>query len=300
MDQYQEILTRKLNPRDQAKVLLEYTKAEIRKDRDQHQRLYHKLDNLDSSIGGTVLLDDEFNDAIAGFIAKLDFSSKILIEKILVTCTQMLLTACAEQGELMAFVVEEMKTSLSVFTSMIMNLRTITLALINEKNAFASKALSLAKAVRSVYFHDLELTSLQSTVSYYTLLSDLCIGHNVSIPQVLQKVRSPWHQRVLSSSTQIFLNAGGTSHCSRYTFKEENTSADHPIAGLDQFGNSFELITSVNDMAEYLDTAYTSKIMTQFIADVKATVMSILSENQAKAELEERKKKMALKLAKVP
>jgi hypothetical protein len=52
-------------------------------------------------------------------------------------------------------------------------------------------------------------------------------------------------------------------------------------------------------MAEYIDTAYTSKIMTQFIADVNTTVMSIQSENQAKAELEERKKKFALKLAKV-
>jgi hypothetical protein len=192
MDPYQEILTRKLNPRDHAKVILEYTKSEIRKDRDKNTRSYHKLENLDSLGGsaGTVLPDDEFNDIISGFVSKLDFSSKVLVEKILATCSDMLLTACAEQGELMSFVIEEIRNSLSIFTSTIKNLHTITLALTKEKNSFASKALSLAKAVRSVYFHDLELTSLQSTVSYYTILSDICISSNVSIPQVLQTVSS--------------------------------------------------------------------------------------------------------------
>jgi hypothetical protein len=191
MEEYEEILSRKLNPRDQAKVILDYTKTEIRRDCEKNSRTYNKLDHLDDYLGngnGTALPDDEFNDVVSGLISKLDFSTKILLDRIMMTCNEMLLTACTEQGELMSFAIQEIKNSLMIFSSTIKNLHSIMLSILNEKNIFAGKALSLAKAVRSVYFHDLELTSLQPTVSYYTLLSDICIRNFVSIPLVLEKV----------------------------------------------------------------------------------------------------------------
>lgn len=89
----------------------------------------------------------------------------------------------------------------------------------------------------------------------------------------------------------MFLNHGGTARCNRYSSKNERNDSN-----LEGEPTS---VTSVNDMVEYLDTAYTSKIMTQFVADVKATVMSILSEMKAKAEIEDRAKKLAEKLSKV-
>jgi hypothetical protein len=312
MDEYEEILSRKLNPRDQAKVILDYTKTEIRRDRDRNTRTYQKLDHLDVHLGsgsGTALPDDEFNDVISGLAAKLDFSMKILLDRIMSTCNEMLLTACSEQGELMSFVIQELKNSLMIFSSTIKSLHTIILAILNEKNIFAGKALSLAKAVRSVYFHDLELTTLQPTVSYYTLLSDICLRNFVSIPLVLEKVFLP----SLSSLNlrvniyrcvvlQMFLNHGGTVSCNRYSSKAEMTSnqigqsTPSPNPNLESEPTS---VTSVNDMVEYLDTTYTSKIMMQFVADVKVTVNSILSEMKAKVEIQEASRRTAEKLSKV-
>lgn len=85
---------------------------------------------------------------------------------------------------------------------------------------------------------------------------------------------------------------GGTATTNRrYTSKDPNPRVDTE--------DEFQLVTSVNDMIEYLETAYTSKITNHFVADVKTTVMSILREINAKAEIEDRKRKDAEKLAKV-
>jgi hypothetical protein len=93
----------------------------------------------------------------------------------------------------------------------------------------------------------------------------------------------------------MFLNHGGTARCNRYSSKTEKNQS--PLNG--DPDDEPKSVTSVNDMVEYLDTTYTSKIMTQFVADVKVTVMSILSEMKAKAEMEERSKKLTEKLLKV-
>lgn len=189
--EFAEILSRKLNPRDQAKVILEYAKSELLRDRDHNCRLYHKIESIGSNIGigdGTILPDDEFSDLVSALYSKLEFTSNVLLGRILATCNEMLLTACSEQGELMSFALQEIKNALDVISSTIKSIHSVVLAILNEKNIFASKALCLAKAVRSVYFHDLELTSLHPTVSYYTILSDICLRNFVSIPRVLEMV----------------------------------------------------------------------------------------------------------------
>lgn len=189
MEEYEEILSRKLNPRDQAKVLLEYTKGKVNLDQDNHTRVYSMMSYfISQSDNGTLLPDDDIESLISGMMNKLEFTSKILVEKVLKTCSNMLSTACSEQGDLLAFVVQEFQKSLNLFTNITKKLNSVMILLKNEKNVYASKALSMAKAVRSVYFHDLELTCLQPSVSFYTLLSDICLTNKVSIPEALQKV----------------------------------------------------------------------------------------------------------------
>lgn len=192
MDEYQEILSRKISARDQAKALLDYTKGVVVKDIQSHSRDYHFLEVVgrsDSAWGqGTVLPDDELNALISGLISKLNLSSSVLIDKILSFCTQILMTACSEQGELMSYTLQEVKNTLITLTSSLKVLKSLVIALVNEKNIFANKALTIAKAVRSVYFHDLELSCLHPSVSYYTLLSDIAMKNDLPIPLVLQEV----------------------------------------------------------------------------------------------------------------
>lgn len=94
----------------------------------------------------------------------------------------------------------------------------------------------------------------------------------------------------------MFIKLGGTANCNRYTCKEEGRSLGSTLENLE---NDKKLITSVNDMIEYLETSYTSKITNYFIADVRETVMSLLREMNEKNDMENRNKKVVGKFAKV-
>lgn len=188
-EEFEDILTRKLNPRDQSKVLLECIKGMVNFDQENNHKIYSIMNYfILQSDNKNILQDEDIEKLISGMINKLEFISKILIEKVLKTCCNMLSTACSEQGDLLSFVVGEFQKSLSQFTNIVKKLNSMIILLKNEKNVYASKALSMAKAVRSVYFHDLELTCLQPSVSFYTLLSDICLSNKVSIPFALQQV----------------------------------------------------------------------------------------------------------------
>lgn len=60
--------------------------------------------------------------------------------------------------------------------------------LVGEKNTYASKALALAKAVRSVCFHDIETTLLSTSLDYCTLISDVALKFGVSTKRAVNKV----------------------------------------------------------------------------------------------------------------
>ena len=158
-------------------------------DQDNNSRLYSLMTEFSSQPeNGTLLPEEDMECIISGMINKFEFISKILVEKGLNTCNNMLSTACSEQGDLLSFIVHEFQKSLATFTKITKKLYSMMILLKNEKNMYASKALSMAKAVSSVYFHDLELTCLQPSLSFYTLLSDICLSHKISIPIALEKV----------------------------------------------------------------------------------------------------------------
>lgn len=294
MEEYEEILTRKLNPRDQAKVLLDYTKSKVTIDQDSNSRVYSMMNYfISQSENGTILPDDDIESLISGMTNKLDFLSKIMVEKVLKTCNNMLSTACSEQGDLLSFVVQEFQKSLIMFTSITKKLNSMMVLLKNEKNVFASKALSMAKAVRSVYYHDVELTCLQPSASFYTLLSDICLSHRVSIPVALEKVLLLSLHPILFTLIffqQMFVNLGGTSKCNRY--KSNNDNQQEQEKDQQEQQDSYQGITSINDMVAFIETNYTSKIMSIFLSDAKTTVEKIIEEINAKRELELKKTKL--------
>lgn len=78
----------------------------------------------------------------------------------------------------------------------------------------------------------------------------------------------------------------------------ENKTSDQKKQQTNQQSNqqsdqeSHHSITSMNDMVAYIETMYTSKIMSIFLTDAKMTVSSIIDEMNAKKELEMKKNKL--------
>lgn len=95
----------------------------------------------------------------------------------------------------------------------------------------------------------------------------------------------------------MFLKLGGTEKCNRYTSNQEvNDIESNSINNNKQQESEQELlnephlITSINDMVAYIETNYTSKIMSIFLSDAKTIVSSILDDINTKKENELKKK----------
>lgn len=100
----------------------------------------------------------------------------------------------------------------------------------------------------------------------------------------------------------MFLKLGGTEKCNRYSSNQEvndiesnslnnnNNKQPQQQQSEQELLNEPHLITSINDMVAYIETNYTSKIMSIFLSDAKTIVSSILDDINTKKENELKKK----------
>ena len=94
----------------------------------------------------------------------------------------------------------------------------------------------------------------------------------------------------------MFIKLGGTSKCNRYMSnineKDTDSLSNNSSDDSNQLQQEQQLITSFNDMVAYIETSYTSKIMSIFLTDAKMLIQSMIDEINMKRELELQKNKL--------
>lgn len=107
-------------------------------------------------------------------------------------CNKELYTSCLEQGVLMEKMLTHIKENTKALVSGLKKIHYGMMLLVGEKNTYASKALALAKAVRSVCFHDIETTLISTSLEFVTLIGDVSMKVGVSTKRAVGKVVALW------------------------------------------------------------------------------------------------------------
>jgi hypothetical protein len=277
--------TNKLNPRDTAKVILDHATDEIEKDTTKNTEYYNLLQAVLVS-STPIIVDTDFDHLTNGMLAHLEFTNNFLVEQILRrACSEWLRTACSDQAEVMNFILSKINSTLNIISQIVNRLHTTTKILVKEKNTFASKALSLAKAVRSVCSHDIDTTLIQSDIDCYTLISDLSIASHVSPIRVIQQVSvfqyDTRHNPFLL--IQFFVTLGGTAAMRRYKPHLRESDDGSLLCSIENDGDNCDdvkLITTINDMVAFIETTYNAKLMKIFLNDVKNLLCTIKREDK--------------------
>ena len=197
-------LKNKVTPRDRAKVVYDHAKMAMYKDKHINERQYNTLSGdglhlpividaeIDDLMKGTLLyIFPCYSCLFAGAKAKLEFINCYMIEQVLRQCNKELYTSCFEQGELMEKMLAEIQSTLVSLIAALKKMHLGLMVLVGEKNTYASKAMALAKAVRSVCFHDIETTIISTSLEYSTLIGDIAHKYGVSTKRAVAKVPSP-------------------------------------------------------------------------------------------------------------
>mmetsp|Transcript_2927 Transcript_2927/g.4435 ORF Transcript_2927/g.4435 Transcript_2927/m.4435 type:complete len:523 (-) Transcript_2927:926-2494(-) len=249
IESYDDPLSRKqkLSGRDAARVLFEYAEKRRASDQSLHETHYAALSALPSSSNWSALLHTptEVDNIVTALTAKLEFMCNTIVLKILSECQHFLSVACVEQGDLMGKMINQIQRTVELVQNGLKALHVTVKTVMTEKNNFASKALSLAKSIRSVCYHEIESAMINPSLEFCTLISDISLKRKVGTERAVKRL---------------------------YASLQEDTKS-----------SCSERVDSVetSDMLNYIETIYSSRLMTMLIDDVKKVVNKLVEEDSA-------------------
>jgi hypothetical protein len=178
-----------LSAREHGVLLLTNLEKKIIDDKAKNARLY----NLIETSSAIEPSDDprwmtDLYDTMDAANQKLKFVSKVLIQY-LGESKKYMNTACHEQSLVLEKIIDELGISTSILSKTINNAKTGITYLQDERETFASKALSLAKSFRHICEEANQTITINSHLDYLSLINDIALSSQLNSKQVVDQVK---------------------------------------------------------------------------------------------------------------